>query len=119
MALISRVADCKAIERRIAVSGRFAGLQQLRWPPSLVADSPRKRSNKSRVPRFPAIYVTPRFRASPEAWRHLFEQKSLGLKWDVADYGFAHFSMPPLYGRTSVSKCLDHGLLQIDGSRKL
>lgn len=77
MGPISRVADYKAIETGVAVPGNFAGLQQLRWPPSLIADSPSEALARITAGAVPgSSYVDPLF-----SWRFEVSPTALGFAY--------------------------------------
>jgi glucose/arabinose dehydrogenase len=72
MGPIARVADYKAIETGRIGQASFAGLQQLRWPPDLIADSPAEAQARIDAAALPGSrYVDPkmswRFEVSPTA----------------------------------------------------
>jgi glucose/arabinose dehydrogenase len=86
MGPIERVADFKAIETGRVNQASYAGLQQLRWPPNLIADTPAEALARINAAALPGSrYVDPklswRFEVSPTALGFAY-RTSLGAQYE-------------------------------------
>jgi glucose/arabinose dehydrogenase len=86
MGPIARVADFKAIESGRVNQASYAGLQQLRWPPDLIADTPAEAMARINAAALPGShYVDPklswRFEVSPTGLGFAF-RTSLGPQYE-------------------------------------
>jgi glucose/arabinose dehydrogenase len=86
MGPISRVADFKAIESGRINQASYAGLQQLRWPPDLIADTPAEALARINAAALPGShYVDPklswRFEVSPTALGFAYRTR-LGTQYE-------------------------------------
>jgi glucose/arabinose dehydrogenase len=86
MGPIARVADFKAIESGRVNQASYAGLQQLRWPPDLIADTPADALARINAAALPGShYVDPklswRFEVSPTALGFAYRTR-LGAQYE-------------------------------------
>jgi glucose/arabinose dehydrogenase len=86
MGPVARVADFKAIETGRVNQASYAGLQQLRWPPALIADTPVEALARINATALPGShYVDPklswRFEVSPTALGFAY-RTNLGAQYE-------------------------------------